>query len=261
MQEFAWALLQPSSLLVLVLVLALLALWLRWHALAATALTLVLIAAVAAVALPVVEWVAGPLESRVERAPLPASVDGIVVLGGAVDWRVSAARGQLALHAAAERVVAAAALAQRYPDATLVLTGVFAETFEHDLTDDVTDASLLVGPHFAGRDVRFLGEARSTYEEALLALREVAPGPGETWLLVTSALHMPRALATFATQGWTLLPYPVDYRTTGRLEDRSVRPVAGGVRVELAATLAELDRAVREWGALEIYRRSGRIVD
>ena len=256
MQEYMWVLLQPSSLLVIVVVLALMALWVRWHALAASLLTLFLLALGAVVVLPVAEWIAAPLESSVERAALPPRVDGIVVLGGAVEWRVTAARGQLALNAAGERVAAAAALAQRYPDATLVMTGVFGDAFERDFRATPHDASLWFGPHFAGRTVHYLGAARSTYEDALVTLREVPPGPGETWLLVTSALHMPRALATFRTAGWTLLPYPVDYRTTGLPGLRDWR-----ANWDVATTLADLDRAVREWGALEVYRRSGRIVD
>jgi uncharacterized SAM-binding protein YcdF (DUF218 family) len=255
-QELVWVLLQPSSLLVIVVALALLALWLRWHSLAASLLTLFLLAVGAVVVLPVAEWIAAPLEETVERAPLPERVDGIVVLGGSVEWRVTAARGQLSLNAAGERIAAAAALAQRYPDATLVMTGVFGDAFAQDFRASPTEASLWFGPHFAGRGVRYLGDARSTYEDALVALREVAPGAGETWLLVTSALHMPRALATFRTQGWTLLPYPVDHRTTGQ---RSVRDWRANW--DVATTLADLDRAVREWGAIEVYRRSGRIVD
>jgi uncharacterized SAM-binding protein YcdF (DUF218 family) len=254
--ELVWMLLQPSSLLVLVVVLALLSVWLRWHAVAASLLTVFLLAVGVVVVLPVAEWIAAPLESSVPRAPLPAHVDGVVVLGGAVEWRVTAARGHLALNAAGERVAAAAALAQRYPDARLVLTGVFADAFEGNFRPQPTDASLWFGPHFAGRTVLYLGQARSTYEEAIVALREAAPGPAETWVLVTSALHMPRAVATFRTQGWTLLPYPVDYRTTGRLGLDDWR-----VNWDVSTTLADLDRAVREWGALEVYRRSGRIVD
>lgn len=254
MTEALWAVLQPSSLLVIAIALALVSIWLRAHALAASLLTLVLAAIVAAVTLPVTAWIVGPLEARVPAQPLPASVDGIVVLGGAVEWRIGAERGQLTLNDAAERVVAAAALAQRYPQARLVFTGVFADAFAQDFRAQPTDRSLFFGPYFAGRDIRYLGAARSTYEDALVVLREAPPAPGETWLLVTSAMHMPRALATFAAQGWTtLVPYPVDYRSAG--------VAAPGLDWDVAGTLADLDRAVREWGALEVYRRTGRIAE
>ncbi len=252
MSEALWALLQPSSLLVVMIALALVATWLRWHALAASLLTLALAAIAVVVVLPVTEWIVGPLEAQAPLPALPERVDGIVVLGGAVEWRITAARGQLTLNEAGERVAAAAALAQRYPQARIVFTGVFGDAFAQDFRAQGTDRSLFFGPAFVGRDIRYLGAARSTFEDAIVALAEVTPAAGETWLLVTSAMHMPRALATFRTQGWTtLVPYPVDYRSTG-----SAVPALDW---DVAGTLADLDRAVREWGASEVYRRTGRI--
>lgn len=251
--ELLWTLLQPSTVLVLLVVAALLATWARWTALAATLLTAYLVAVAAVVLLPVGEWLGAPLETRVAAAPLPARADGIVVLGGAVDWRVTRERGQLSLNAAGERVAAAAALAQRYPQARLVVTGSFADAFANDFRATATDASLFFGPAFAGRSVTYLGEARSTYEDALLALEAAAPRAGETWLLVTSAWHLPRAHGTFRALGWTLHPVPVDFRTTGELR---VAP-----SWDVAATLSDLDRLVREWGAIAVYRREGRMLD
>lgn len=251
--DLLWTLLQPSTVLVLLVVAALLATWLRWSAVAATSLTTFLVVVAAVLLLPVAEWLGAPLETRVPAAPLPERADGIVVLGGAVDWRVTGARGQLALNAAGERVAAAAALAQRYPDARLVVTGSFADAFANDFRATPGDASLFFGPAFGGRSITYLGEARSTYEDALLALEAAAPRAGETWLLVTSAWHMPRAHGTFRALGWTLRPVPVDYRTTGALR---VAPTW-----DVATTLADLDRLVREWGAIVVYRREGRMVD
>ena len=46
--------------------------------------------------------------------------DGIVVLGGAIDPDLSAARGAAAFGNAADRILAAAALAHRYPRARIV---------------------------------------------------------------------------------------------------------------------------------------------
>jgi uncharacterized SAM-binding protein YcdF (DUF218 family) len=251
--EVLWSLLQPSTLLTLLVAAALVATWLRWTALAATLLTTFLVVIAAAVFLPFDEWLGAPLETQVRPAPLPDRVDGVVVLGGAVDWRVTRDRGQLALNDAGERVAAAAALAQRYPDARIVFTGSFGDAFADDFRARATSASLFFGPHFSDRDLRFLGEARSTYEDALLALEAASPGESETWLLVTSAWHMPRALGTFRALGWTLAPFPVDYRTSG---DLRVAPTW-----DVAATLADLDRLVREWGALTVYRRAGRLAD
>jgi uncharacterized SAM-binding protein YcdF (DUF218 family) len=251
--DLMWTLLQPSTLLVAVVGLALVATWLRWTAVAATLLTVFLLAVAAVVLLPVVEWLGAPLETRVARVALPPRADGIVVLGGAVDWRVTRERGQLSLNAAGERIAAAAALAQRYPGARLIVTGSFGDAFANDLRAQPTDTSLFFGPHFAEREIAYLGEARSTYEDALLALQAARPAQGQTWLLVTSAWHMPRALGTFRGLGWTLLPVTVDHRTTGELR---IVP-----NWDVGTTLADLDRVVREWGAIAVYRQAGRLVD
>jgi uncharacterized SAM-binding protein YcdF (DUF218 family) len=251
--ELLWVLLQPSTLLVALVALALLATSLRWTAVAGTLMTAFLLSVAAVVALPTVEWLGAPLEDRVTPVPLPPRVDGIVVLGGAVDWRVTRERGRLSLNAAGERIAAAAALAQRYPDARLIVTGSFADAFEHDLRAQPDDASLFFGPHFADREVVFIGAARSTYEDALRSLEAARPAQGETWLLVTSAWHMPRALGTFRALGWGVQPFSVDYRTTG---EARLAP-----NWDVATTLADLDRVVREWGALAVYRRAGRLVE
>ena len=252
MYEIVWSLLQPSTVLVVLLALAFVALAADARGGASVLLLLVLAAALGALFLPYEGWLAGDLESQVPPPDeLPADVDGIVVLGGAVEWRVSAARDQLAVDGAAERLMAAKALKQRYPQARLVLTGLFADTVASDFRRQPEPQSLLFGAEMG--DVLFLGSARSTYEDALVTLESVSPAPGDTWLLVTSALHMPRALGTFRQLGWTLVPYPVDYRTTGTPELRW--------RPRLGETLAELDRVVRERGALWIYRRTGRLGD
>ncbi len=252
MLELMWWMFQPSSLLLVLLLVGVLALRARWYALSGLVLTLTAVVFVLVVLFPVGELLVAPLEQRIATPQaLPENIDGIVVLGGAVDWRVTQARGQLNLNSAAERLMAAAALAERYPDAKLVLTGVFSDAFQNEFGAVANPQSFFFGTAFEGRSVTFLGAARSTYEEALLTLETVQPRAGERWLLVTSALHMPRAQGVFQTLGWQVMPYPVDYRSTGRL---TFSP-----NLQVGRSLSELDLAVREWGALLVYERTGRI--
>ncbi len=252
MFEATWTLLTPSTLLAVLALMTLLGARLRWRGLTvACAGTLVLALLILALT-PIDAWAAQPLEDQVAASALPDQVDGIVVLGGSVEWRVTRARGQLSLDDAGERMLGALALARRYPTATLVFTGLFGDALEADWRGS-DDRGLLWQPALAGRPVHFLGAAASTYEEAVMARAAVSPKAGETWLLVTSALHMPRASATFRTLGWSVLPVPVDYRTTD--------PVEWRFEPRIGARLAALDRVAREWGALWVYRRSGRIVD
>ena len=77
------------------------------------------------------------------------------------------------------------------------------------------------------------------------------PQPGEVWLLVTSARHMPRSVGVFRQEGWTVVPYPADYVTPRRIGFTLGFDVAGG--------LGALDAAGYEWIGLVYYRLTGRI--
>lgn len=117
LSKLGWMLVQPSNLALLLLVIAVLLGW-RW-------LSILVVAGLVVVSLPPVGlWLARPLESRFPRPQsLPESVAGIIVLGGPQETWVTRARGVLATSEAAERLIEAAALAMRYPDASLVFSG------------------------------------------------------------------------------------------------------------------------------------------
>ena len=202
--------------------------------------------------LPVGDWLISPLESRFPvPAVMPERVDGIVVLGGAVDTMVSAARGRVQLGDAGTRLIDAVALARRYPTARVVLSGG---------DNDVVSSSPLpeaevMKAYFVAEGIdpaRNSTEARSrtTFENAAFSHRLVQPQVGETWVLVTSAEHMPRAVGCFRRQGWNVLPYPVDFQTAGN----------GSFHLELslAIHLSLANMAMREWVGLVGYRLIGR---
>ena len=59
------------------------------------------------------------------------------------------------------------------------------------------------------------GLSRNTAENDRLSLALANPSPDETWVLVTSAFHLPRAIRNFEVAGWgNLVAWPVDYRTS-----------------------------------------------
>ncbi len=245
--DLAWALLQPSTLLFLALSLGFLLLLFGAFRAGRRLVGLALVLMVLPAVLPLEALLAKGLEDRYPPESLIAGVDGVLVLGGSVQWEISRSRGQLNTNAAGERLMAANLLANRYPRARLVFTGLYQEVAPEEFR--ISGEGLFTGAAYAGRDILFLGEARSTYEEALLFAERVRPQQGERWLLVTSAWHMPRALATFQAQGFTLQPFPVDYRS-GEL---TFRP-----SLDIAGRLAAFDAIVREWGALVVYERLGR---
>ena len=84
------------------------------------------------------------------------------------------------------------------------------------------------------------------YSAALLK-----PKPSERWLLVTSAMHMPRAVGCFRAAGFQVEPYPVEFMTRG----------PSGLFALFAtgsSALIQFDRAAKEWIGLIAYRLMGK---
>ena len=87
-------------------------------------------------------------------------------------------------------------------------------------------------------------------ENARLSLALTTPAPGKTWVLVTSAFHMPRAMRSFEAAGWAgLVPWPVDYRTSAFVD---------GMGWNLTRNLLVLNTAIREQVGQIAYRLTGR---
>ena len=73
-------------------------------------------------------------------------------------------------------------------------------------------------------------KARNTAENAILAKELADPKPGQRWLLVTSAWHMPRAIGLFRKAGFDVEAWPdrLPYRRAGGCVDvRSLRRSRG----------------------------------
>jgi uncharacterized SAM-binding protein YcdF (DUF218 family) len=75
------------------------------------------------------------------------------------------------------------------------------------------------------------------------------PKPGEVWVLVTRAMHMPRAVASFSAEGFDVLPFPVDPMAS--------RTPSIDLEVDLATNLVAIDTAAYEWAGLLAYQLAG----
>jgi uncharacterized SAM-binding protein YcdF (DUF218 family) len=253
LSKILWFLFQPSSVIAMMIAGGLALQWTRCKAwglrlmLSGTALLFVLGLS------PIGGALILPLE---ERFPRPALDDaetfaGIIVLGGAEDARVGAARNVSAVNEAAERLSETVTLARRFPQARIVFTGgsaalLTAKAPEADAARRFFE-DLGVEP---GRVV-LESQSRNTHENARLTFDLLRPKPGETWLLVTSAFHMPRAVGTFRKAGFNVRAFPVDYRTSGL--DEIYRPFSS-----IPEGLRRVDFVFREYVGLVTYYLSGR---
>jgi uncharacterized SAM-binding protein YcdF (DUF218 family) len=190
------------------------------------------------------------LEQRFPRpAVLPERIDGILALGGAVDPRLSASYGETAFNSSVGRVLAGFALARRHPEAKLALIGGEGELFPTGFAEARATENFALEEGIAPARIILEERSRSTHENAVYAKEMIRPQPGETWVLVTSAFHMPRAVASFGAVGWPVIPYPADYRVDPQTGLRPSFNLLGG--------LGAITLAGKEWAGLIGYRLMG----
>ncbi|WP_018390634.1 YdcF family protein [Ancylobacter sp. FA202] len=247
-----WLVAAPSTLLTL-LTLAGLALTLHWPRLG---LTLATVGAVGLLLIglgPFGRMMLVPLEGRFPSYVEDGRpVDGIIVLGGSELPGISAARGQPSFQEAAERILAMGELARRYPQARVVFSGGSGLMKRPPMEEANVVRMVLPQIGLAPDRVTFEDASRNTAENARFSKTLVNPAPGEKWLLVTSAYHMPRAVGCFRAAGFPVAAYPVDFRTTGN---------PGYFRLfgSVAEGMSFFELALREWVGLAVYYFTGRI--
>lgn len=183
-----------------------------------------------------------------------AAPTGIISLGGAIDTVVSPVRGEVAVNEAAERLTAIAELARRFPQARIVFTGGSDRIILAGVDEASLAERLFVSFGIAKERIVLEDKSRDTLENARFTRALVQPKPGERWLIVTSAHHMPRSIAVFRAEGFAVEAYPVDYRTRGAID--LLRPFAS-----MGDGLRRTDTATREWVGLLAYRLGGRTTD
>ncbi|VTZ22373.1 conserved hypothetical protein [Methylocella tundrae] len=217
----------------------------RWTAATTLALAVLLLTPLSAALLL-------PLENRF---PAPsadlAPPTGIIVLGGALQQRKSESRGQVILSEDGARLIAGLELARRYPQARLIYSGGSGDLLDQSSAETVGARKFWLALGGPADRMSFESRSRNTWENALFTRDLLQPKPGETWLLVTSAWHMPRSMGIFRRLGFDVIAYPVAYRTFGDARDWSWFASASD-RIPM------LDLSVREWIGLLAYRLTGK---
>lgn len=247
MSKVVWFVANPTNLLIFVSVLGcvLIALGARRVGLwAATAGALGLLALGGT---PLPNLLMRSLEDRFAQVSNPGHVDGVIIMGGAI----GETRGRIKMNEAASRMTEGMALARRFPQARIVFTGGEGSLIGSEGNESDATATLFRQMGLEGERFIFENASRNTRENALFTRDRVEPKPGERWLLVTSAYHMPRALGCFQAVGFPVIPYPVDFYSDGDARDfwQVPRFFANGLRMS--------ETAIKEWVGLVVYRMRG----
>jgi uncharacterized SAM-binding protein YcdF (DUF218 family) len=233
------ALISGGNIIVLLLVIGLALSVTRYKRLSRSITFGTIIASFVILVFPVGSWSMAPLENRFARPQLPDRVDGILVLGGGESPRLFQRRGTGAVITSEGRLVEAAALSRRFPQARIVFSGIEAEVARAAFEQLGIDINRIT----------FEDQARNTWENLLFSKNLIHPGPGETWLLVTHAVSIPRAMGIARQVGWHVLPWPVDYQTSKEEISFSF---------DFAGNVTSMDTAAHEWIGLFVYRLTGR---
>jgi uncharacterized SAM-binding protein YcdF (DUF218 family) len=249
--KLAWLIIAPDNLFLFLLIISWILLRRGAHRWAKWLLGFVVIVLMVVTLLPVGEWLLYPLEMRFPANPkLPEKIDGIIVLSGAENAFLSSLWNQEELGDSAERYMAFLELARQYPNAKLVFTGGSGSMIHQDYKAADVAQRLFDKLGLDLSRVTFERNSRNTFENAVFSKELVRPEPGQKWILITTASHMPRSVGIFCKAGWPVIPYPVDHWS---MPGKLLR-----IDVSLSGHLRSLEIGVKEWVGLIAYYLSGK---
>jgi uncharacterized SAM-binding protein YcdF (DUF218 family) len=200
-------------------------------------------------------WLSSSVQSLLEQRAGEAAAeslpraDAIVVLGGTLS-PPGAAGGDANLSAAADRLVYAARLYALGKAPVILISGGHSGGASSD-AESVHAGALLAGWGIPESAILTETESINTYENAVYSKLMLDQHGLKTVLLVTSAMHMPRALATFRSTGINATPAATDFEASGA--------GASGLAAWIAspAALEVTTRALKELAGWLVYRNRG----
>jgi uncharacterized SAM-binding protein YcdF (DUF218 family) len=193
------------------------------------------------------DWIRGTLESRYPPAPAEAlpTADAIVVLGGGIGV-ARPPRVYPDLGDASDRVRHAARLYHAGKAPVIIVSGGTLPWRDRHFREASAMRHLLKSWNVPADSVILESSSANTYENAKWTAGLAAERGIDRVLLITSAFHMRRALATFRRVQMNAIPAATDYRVGKK----------HGTLLDLlpsARALAESTTAIREYVGYWVY--------
>ena len=176
-------------------------------------------------------WLARSLESQYLPLKNIPTADAIVVLGGATE-PAQFPRSTVELNSAGDRVIYSAELYKQGKAPNILLSGGSISWLDNRSTSTPAAemASILEMMGISDNAIWLQTASQNTHEDAVYSLELLKQKGAKRILLVTSAMHMPRAMALFKNHGIEVIPAPTDYTVTQagwQLAGRTRPPQAG----------------------------------
>ncbi|MFW5447570.1 MAG: YdcF family protein [Methylophagaceae bacterium] len=252
--KLVWGVLSPTNLIVLLMSLATIQLFRNKISAAKKILLPTAVVSLILLSYPISDYLMHPLETRFSKPDvLPDTIDGIIVLGGGENLKISIAWNTAEIGGGGDRFIAAAMLAKHYPKAPVIFSGGSGLLrFDTTITGGDVARALLIAVGIDENRLIIESQSRNTHENFVL-LKDKLPKSDGTYLLVTSAFHMPRSVGIARQQNINVIAYPVDYysnKVALRQWDFS-----------LIEHLNVLEIAWREWIGLTVYYWTGKTAE
>jgi uncharacterized SAM-binding protein YcdF (DUF218 family) len=153
-----------------------------------------------------------PLEDSYLSSISPSAADAIVILGGSVGPAFQPRRNVHLM--TGDRLLYAAMLYRSHKAPLVVVTGAMVPWRESELTEGKSTSQVLVLMGVPPSAIVMEPPSSNTYQEANAVKQVMRTHNLHRILLVTSAMHMPRAYRTFRHQGIDSIPSPTDFAVT-----------------------------------------------
>ncbi len=209
-------------------------------------------------------WVSYGLARSLEWQNLPADTtpqaEVIVLLGGGTESG-DPPRPMTEVNSAGDRVLFAAKLFQEGAAPTILVSGgnlEFTQARGTSPAEEMTSLLSLTG--VPGDAIWQQSKSQNTYEDALYSAEMLRDKGIEEIVLVTSAMHMPRAKALFEHQGLSVIPAPVDFTITEKNWESVFRPGLDEAIIYLlpnASSLGLTTNALKEYLGMLVYDLRG----
>jgi uncharacterized SAM-binding protein YcdF (DUF218 family) len=193
------------------------------------------------------KWLEGP---RLSFDQLKKRYDVAVVLTGMVSLQLSG-KDHIEFNSHVDRILAGISLVRQGITDKLLVSGGSGSLFDQSLREAELLKKFMMEFGLTGDQILVDPTSRNTYENAVNSANLIRANNYQTIVLITSASHMRRAVATFHKQGIFPDTYPVDFFATEVIDPFSFVPSAD--------SLSMIDSVMHELIGLIMYRVYGYI--
>ena len=203
-----WIFFNPFNFLILLLLIGLILHFLKkkiYKKIYLITLSLLIITSI----LPTGYYLIWKLENSYSLPNIPDNIDGMLILSNGIDVKRTYEHNQLILNGKIERLIEPVKLIKKFPNATIIISG------NNDTFGKFTSVNLtknLYGKFgIQSSKIIFEDKSRNTYENIYFSKKLI---DSKNWLLITSAIHMKRAIYVAEKLEMNFIPYPVDFTKT-----------------------------------------------